>query len=412
MEIEIREYNQEKDKKACHRIWEEVGWLEKGKQDSIMDSFLENCTVWVGLLNDEAEVMVATAPGNLQYLNESLDFSGVMAVTTGRIARKQGLARRVTAHAVAQSALQGAVVSGLGIFEQGFYNLLGYGSGGYEHIIYFDPGDLKITRSCRQPKRLTFDDYEKIHFSRMRRLKRHGAVSFQGAKLTKAEMLWAKNPFGLGYYDESGIELTHHIWISSKEGEHGPYHVCWMSYQNYDQFLELLALLKSFSDQVRMVQMIEPAGIQMQDFLNYPFRYRINSERGKFENKMIASSWWQMRICNLEKAISATKIPDRKLDFNLIIQDSIGDYLNSESEWRGVNGEYQISIGEESWLKPGKSSALPTLVASVNAFTRLWLGVRPARTLALSEEIRGPEKLLIDLEMLFCLPQPRTDWEF
>ena len=78
------------------------------------------------------------------YLEEDLRLSVVTGVTTSRVVRKQGLAGRLTAEVIAAAVEEGAQVSALSMFEQGFYDRLGFGTGGYEHMIRFDPADLNI----------------------------------------------------------------------------------------------------------------------------------------------------------------------------------------------------------------------------------------------------------------------------
>ena len=78
----------------------------------------------------------------------------------------------------------------------------------------------------------------------------------------------------------------------------------------------------------------------------------------------------------------------------------------------GIGGSYTIVLGPESSAKRGTKSHLPTLTAAVGAFTRLWLGVRPARGLATTDELSGPADLLAALEHRFCLPSPHFDWDF
>ena len=69
-------------------------------------------------------------------------------------------------------------------------------------------------------------------------------------------------------------------------------------------------------------------------------------------------------------------------------------------------------LGSESWAEPGTDSALPTLDTTVNAFSRLWLGVRPATGLAVTDELKGPRELLEALDWVLRLPEPIRDWDF
>jgi hypothetical protein len=42
----------------------------------------------------------------------------------------------------------------------------------------------------------------------------------------------------------------------------------------------------------------------------------------------------------------------------------------------------------------------------------MWLGVRPASGLAVTDELAGPPALLEQLDDVLLLPTPRPDWEF
>ncbi|HHE38348.1 MAG TPA: hypothetical protein ENL20_07220, partial [Candidatus Cloacimonetes bacterium] len=149
-----------------------------------------------------------------------------------------------------------------------------------------------------------------------------------------------------------------------------------------------------------------------QDFLKQPFRFRQLTEKSKFENKMKATAFWQMRICNLEKCLERTHLNCENLKFNLELNDPIENYLEKDSKWKGIAGNYIITLGKKSKAEKGNNKKLPTLRSSVGAFTRMWLGVRPATGLAVSDEISGAEHLLEKLDKAFCIPEPKPDWEF
>ncbi len=100
------------------------------------------------------------------------------------------------------------------------------------------------------------------------------------------------------------------------------------------------------------------------------------------------------------------------LAFNLRLSDPIERLLDADARWRGAAGEYVVTVGEESKAKRGARKTLPTLAASVNAFTRLWLGVLPATTLAATDELAGDAKLLARLDEAFLLPAPHMQWFF
>ncbi len=69
-------------------------------------------------------------------------------------------------------------------------------------------------------------------------------------------------------------------------------------------------------------------------------------------------------------------------------------------------------FGQNSCAERGRSGSLPVLKASVGAFTRLWLGVRPATGLAITDVLSGPLDLLEQLDEALRLPTPVNDWDF
>ncbi len=406
----FRDYDPERDREAAHRIWLETGWLEKGKEE-IMDIVVGSGRAMVAELDGEAECMVLSAPGMVHYLEEDLRFAGLTAVTTSRVARKQGFASQLVARVVAADAASGALVVGLGMFEQGFYNQLGFGTGGYEHRIGFDPARLRVDVKPRVPRRIAPEDATMVHASRRARMRGHGSIVFDPPDLTRGEMMWTTNGFGLGYCDGPNGELTHHLWCRP-QGESGPYRVRWMSYQNWGQFLELLALLKNLGDQVHLVRMDEPPGIQMQDLIAQPFKQRQVSEKGRFATGMRASAYWQMRICDLPGCLACTRLRGESVRFNLKLHDPIARYLEKGVPWCGVGGDYVVTLGPSSGAEQGTDEMVPMLRASVGAFTRMWLGVQPASSLAVTDDLQGPGELLEALDWALRLPRPAIDWDF
>jgi len=302
--MSVRPYDPTRDVKAARRIWREIGWL-RDKEEPAMDMFVGCGRAMVAEVRGEAECLVLSVPGEVCYLGEDLPLAVVTGVTTSRIARKQGLARRVTAQVIAADAAEGALVSALGMFEQGFYNQLGFGTGGYEHWVAFDPARLQVRTQARMPQRVSAGDWAAVHAARLRRMRGHGACNLMPPEVTRAEMMTTTNGFGLGYYGPDGA-LSHHMWIRPKDVEHGPYSVVWMSYQTYDQFLELMALLRNLGDQVRLVRMREPAGIQFQDLMEQPFKQRAISEKSRYESGVSAEAYWQMRINDLPGCLART----------------------------------------------------------------------------------------------------------
>jgi predicted acetyltransferase len=400
------------DRDAVLQIWREVGWVDKEAHERALDAVLESASAYVATIRDSTECLTTIHDGRLRYLDGDLPAACLTAVTTGRAARRQGLAARLAAHALARYAAQGAAVALLGIFDQGFYNRLGFGNGSYEHRMTFDPADLDVPVRPRVPVRLTLADWERMHRNRLHRLPRHGACSILAAKLTHADMLWTDNGFGLGFEDASG-ELTSHLWCGTKAVEHGPYRVGWLAYRDGEAFLELLALLRNLGDQIHAITLHEPQGIQLQDLVRQPFRSRRITARSPHETRISATAYWQARLLDLRSALNATQLPDGpEVRFNLSLNDPVASLLAPDAAWRGVAGDYTVTLGPVCDATAGHCSGLPTLTASVGAFTRLWLGVRPATGLSVTDALSGPEDLLGRLDRTLRLPEPRQDWDF
>ena len=158
--------------------------------------------------------------------------------------------------------------------------------------------------------------------------------------------------------------------------------------------------------------MIEPPNVQIQDFLTKPFYYRSITNQSKFQNIIRATAWWQLRILDLKGCLKYTHLDSDDVRFNLILDDPIEKFLDSDSKWKGLSGEYIITLGARSSAKMGSEKGLPTMKASVGAFTRMWMGVLSASVLAVSDELSAPAKLLKALDKLINLPNPKIDWGF
>lgn len=408
--MNCRRYDPTKDRDAVLRIWWETGWLKEGKEQAV-DAILLAGQTLVADVHGRAECAVAAVPGSMRYLDEDLPFWGVAAVATSYVARKQGMARRLTAQAISQAAADGALVAGLGMFDQGFYDTIGFGTGAYEHIVRFNPADLKVSARPRVPRRLGLDDAPAIHACRLARRRGHGGLNFPPLGMSLGEMV-EHDGFGLGYADGPDGALTHHLWCVPTNREIGPYRIPWLAWQTPAQFLELMALVRSWGDQVLVVQLREPPGIQLQDLLEHPFRSRRATRGADVEHWSVATAYYQARICDLPGCLERTHLPWGEVRFNLRLSDPIERYLGKRATWRGVGGDYVVTLGPASGAERGLDSSLPTLTATVNAFTRLWLGVRPASGLAVTDALSGPEGLLRDLDAVLRLPEPRPDWDF
>jgi len=412
--MDWRPYDAARDREAVHRIWEEVGWQEREniRHQERLDAFLSSGNAVVADVNGAAECAVLMTPGQMRYVDTDLSLACVRAVCTSHVAKRQGLAKRLTAQALALEAGNGAEVAALGMFDQGFYNLLGFGTGACEHLFQIDPGHIHVDAGFRPPYRFGAGDYEAVHQCRISRRRVHGSCILLPPEMTRADMLGSKDAFGLGYRDASPGALSHAMWISPEKTGAGPYWLSWMAYKTAGQLRELLALISGMGDQVRVVKLFEPPGISLQDVLRNPFRELSVREEGRFKLSQKAFAARQARILDLPKCLAKTHLRCGEMRFNLSLADPIAQYLDDGTAWRGTAGAYIVTLGADCAARAGTAKELPTLRASINAFTRMWLGAVPATGLAVTDELDGPQELLEELDWAFRLPTPRFDWPF
>ncbi len=408
--MKYRKYDSKKDKDAVYGILNECGWVHDKKKDKYLNLFLPKANTLVMDINDHAEIYATSSDGSIRYQDEQLKLCAITGVSASLLARKQGYAGRLTATRLALDAAKGAEVGALCIFDQGYYNNLGFGNGNCERIVSFTPSTLKIDRKVKTPVRLTEKDYKKMHKNRINRLPNHCAVTLP-EYATQAEMGSKEKNMGFGYFDEKG-NLTHHNWLYGKGKEQGPYWVQWLVYETLDQLMDLFALLKSFEEQVIMIRMVEPAFIQMQDFIEKPFHIKAMTRKSENQNYIYSAAYWQLRILNLQKCMKKTHLNCEDFSFNLQLSDPIGKFIPEDIKWRGIAGNYVISLGKKSSAKKGNQKDLPILKASVGAFTRMWFGIMQASTLVHSDGIEAPEALLKKLDKAFLLPEAHVDWGF
>lgn len=406
-----RLYDKEKDRDAVIRIWKECGWIKDEKKDGkIVDTFISNALARVGCLTGQAECFVLTSQAELMHGAETVPHCAVSAVNTSHIARKRGLAGKVLAESLAIRADKGDVTSGLGIFEQGFYDRHGYAPTPYEHWIRFDPAQFKIDESSRVPVRLSKEDHGIIFRNLQNRMKCHGAVTITDPKYIRAELL-VSNGFGFGY--KNGRKLTHHMWIHSDQMEDGPYNISWMAYETPEQLRELLALLSSLGDQVKLVRMREPSWLQLQDFIEKPLKFQRVTRGTPFGQQNRAICYHEMRILNVEEAVKVLKTADgSSVAFNAKLSDPIERFLDDTMNWKGCGGEYSVVFGPKSTAKPGFDEGLPLMEADIGTFSRLWLGALSPKALAFSGSLRAPVELIERLEPALRFPTPSPDWDY
>lgn len=386
--------------------------MEEKSWEKAMEVFLQGCRVLVGEQNGRIEALVNSTPGTVRYLDSDVSLCAVCGVTTGYSARRRGLAGRLTAELIAMDAADGAEMAGLGIFDQGYYDKLGFGTGSYEIYMGFDPASLDLGIDPPPPVHLTPEDWELVHRSRQRRLLVHGNTTLRRPEVTRGEMLWSTGGFGLGYMDREGELLSHHFWCGTAKGQHGPYTIHWMAYRNYFQLLELLALIRNLGDQVHLVKMGEPQAVQLQDLIRTPFRSQRKTERSGYEAFSRAMAYWQVRICDLRACMARTSLDGEPVSFNLRLRDPIEKYLDRDAPWRGIAGDYVVTLGSESSAEEGHHRSLPLMEASVGAFSRMWMGVRPASGLRVTDDLCAQDSLIERLDRLIRVPAPRIDWEY
>ncbi len=407
-EIEIRAFDYERDLPSVKRIWREVGWVDED-EEKMMDDFFACGDTVVATMNGEAECSVHIVDGSLRLQETDLPLCAVTAVTTSRIARGHAFAKRLTAQQLAASAERGAAVAALGMFDQGFYDQLGFGSGGYDHQLQFDPGTLRVDHRVPTPRRLSADDFAAVHSALVGRHKVHGSVVLNPPQFIKAEMGWSEGGFGLGYFERE--TLTHFMWFSGK-AERGPYSVEMIGYRNTAELLELLGLLKSLADQVYAVKIVEPPEIQLQDLLDRPFRNRALTRGSTLSAEHRTFAWWQLRMLDVPACVAAFSDAATDLALQVDVRDPLNDMLPDGSAWQGAGGSYVLRLGPRSSAEPGTDSSLPQVRCSINALTRLFWGVAPASSLAVTDEFSASEETLAALDRAIRLPIPHTGWDF
>ena len=409
----IRAY-ETKDLEQCLRIFREVGWMDgKDSDKETFEAYASEANSLVAEVNGEVEVYAVTRAGKCRYLDGDIPFSAVTGVVTSRVARQQGLAAQVTVRAIEESAKNGAAMSMLGMFDQGYYDKFGYGTTNYNRISTFDPVHLRVPRLTRSPKRLSKDDAEAMHNCRCRRKRYHGGCILDGVGETRATTIWHEQNdqgFGLGFEDGAGV-LTHFLWIKPK-GEHGPYNVWFTGWETHEQFIELLSVLKSLSDQVHGIRMADPPHLQLQDFLSRPLATFRARKGGDFDSNVISQAWMQCRILDLPVCIGAMKLCGTPVSFNLELIDPIEQYLSQDSVWRGIGGNWIVTLGEESSAEQGTDASLPNASSTVNDLSRIWFGSSSAESVSVTGNFKAKPDLIQAIDTVVRIPAPVIDWDF
>ncbi|MFP5320407.1 MAG: GNAT family N-acetyltransferase, partial [Acidimicrobiia bacterium] len=306
-----RPYDAERDLAAVTRMWREIGWIDgSDPQASALEVLLAQGEGLVADVHGEAECLVHRVQGSLRYgQDRDLPLTAITAVTTSHVARRQGVATALMLATLDAAAGEGAAVVSLGIFEQGFYDRFGFGTGAYEHRFAFDPATLRVPVPGRAPLRLTADDAGDMYELLRRRHRGHGSVVLDAPDWMAVEWRLVDKPFALGYRAADG-RLTHFL-MGSATADHGPYDIEWLVFEEPDQLLELLGVLRMLGDQVNRVTIKgEPAGVQLQDLVREPVRQRRTARLagGSAEAMHHAAGIQQDRILDLTACVGAVRL--------------------------------------------------------------------------------------------------------
>lgn len=406
-EVEIRTCTPE-DHDAVIRMWREVQWIDDSdRMADALRGFLGYGDAQVAVLDGAAEALVHRTPGTIRYEDLDLPLSAVTAVTTSPVARNLGLATRMTAAAVAAAGQEGAAVAALGMFEQGFYDRIGFGSFGYTLQLVFDPGRLRVDVPTDRAVRVGRDDWQDLAALLARSHRGHGGVRLDPPDALRAETGWVEDPYlGLGFRAADGRLRA--AMVGTNASEYGPYRIALLAFESLEDLRDLLGLLRSLSAQIHQVALVEPSGVQIQDLLDRPLRRSelLDLDRRPPHTFM---SWAQLRILDLGACVAARRWPGEPVSFDLTVEDPI---TGAGHPWAGVGGDHSITVGSPSTVVSGHRGGLPVLRASVGALSRLWFGVRPATGLALTDRLEGPPELLSALDRALLLPPPVTGIAF
>ncbi|MEM8618393.1 MAG: GNAT family N-acetyltransferase [Actinomycetota bacterium] len=407
--VEVGPYEAERDADAVARIWREVRWIDDQETHrAALRRFLDGAPVEVGRVDGSAECAVARTMGEYDLDTTRVSLCAITGVTTSHIGRKLGLASTLTARALRAGAEDGAAISALGMFEQGFYDRFGFGTGAYAYETVFDPSSLRLDHvPYRRPERLGEDDLDEMYRATIGRRQHHGAVRLHSAEQFAAEWGFTDDRVALGYRGPDGA--VSHFLIGSLKDEYGPFRVRCLIARDDAQLLDLLRLLRELADQFHAVKMAEPAGVQLQALLDQPMRQRSRTKDAAAATSADAIAWWQARILDVEACAAGVCWPGDPVEFVVDIDDPIGQFLDPTDGWSGVSGRYRVRVADRSSIEPVGDTAdtegTMTMYAGVGAWTRLWLGINSASTLALGDELRASPELLGALDHAIRLPR-------
>ena len=407
----IRPYASD-DFEHVKRIWRETGWLDPSNpiHSKGLESLLLDTDTWVAEVDDAAECLGIGVDGTICHHTTSLPLCCVSAITTSHVGRRQGWASRITARLVAEAANRGQLVAALGMFDQGFYDKVGFGTGSYTNRVIFNPTNIRLPIPYRRPERLSVNDWEAMHNAYALRPARNGQCFIPNPAHFGGTLAFRHKGFGLGYRDPHTREVTHFVWIVPQD-DTDHYRVKYLSYRSLHDFGELLGILKSLADQILSIQMEEPAGVQMQDLIALPFASYFRTAGSDYQESISTHAVWQLRVVQVVDFIAAIHLESDPVSFCFEIEDPIEKYLAEGASWKGTGGLYEITFGPVCHARKVDHSDLPVVKTTINAFSRLVFGVLSASSLAFSDHFVASADTLAALDRVFAyLPKPHPDW--
>ncbi len=419
-DVELVEFEYDRDMDDILRVWTETGWFDgEDRPERFIKQFFEanDGRSVVARLNGHTESVVHRSLGSMHYDDTQVSLGGVTAVTTSRIARRLRMASRLTARTVAHLGDEGVAVAALGMFEQGFYDRVGFAAGSYENRVQVYPGDLDIPVPYRTPERLDLDDdLEEIHAAIVDRMPWHGGIAVGGERLSQAGAQIDDQPTLFGYRTDG--TLSHFLMLEMK-GENGPDRVLGMAYQTKYQCLELLRLIQEWGDQVDSIRFVEPVWLKAQEFMRQPGREYRRTKGTAHEMHIDADAWWQARIVDLDACVRAMRPAGREFSIAVEVDDPIQDHLVDSGyagSWQPLSGLWRLTFGPNAGaerLAPDTANDTPAdLVTTVNALTQWWLGVTSADTLAVVGAFEAKPDVIDQLDDLTAhLPTPQLGWD-
>jgi predicted acetyltransferase len=402
------------------RVWSETGWWdgEDRREEQIRAFFVANDgRSVVGRISGHTESVVHRSLGSLRYDTTDLSLGAITATATSRVARRQGLASMLTARSVAHLSDEGVAVAYLGMFEQGFYDRLGFGTGPYENLVWVYPGALDVPVHYRAPERFDLDrDIEELHAAQVGRYLDHGGVVVGTEALTQSGVRIDSDVSVYGYRTDGAI--SHYLCVVTTE-DNGPDRVVQWAYQSPRQCLELLRLIQEWGDQLDLVRFCEPVWLQAQDIMVDPGREHRRTTGGRFAVRIEADAWWQMRIVDLPACIRAMAATNNPMSIVAEIDDPISDHLLDSGyggSWGGLTGRWRFEFGaHNSARRPTETEGddAVDLHTSIAALSQWWLGARSATTLSAMDRFDADPYIIDRLDGLTAhLPTPQPGWDF